>query len=358
MASQAGRLHVLIFYRHFAKFVPDMSHCGLGNNAIFTAKVLKTVGIRATPVGVYTRDDVIKAMTLYPDATHGIIEAIWLSPSDIRYLASAYPNVEWTCRNHSQIAFLQVEPQAIRNFRGYAEVQEGTLNFRISANNHRFCTGWLDSYGVHTLYLPNLYPHDIISHEKIARGGLRDTFRISAYGANRLLKNHTTAAQAALMIGRRTGQDIEFHINVNREPGGKEVVAAIKAMYHHVPHARLVEDPWTTWSDFRHMAASMDLGLCPTFTETFCLVAADHVAAGVPVVGTDAIEWLPQRWQASMDDPEDIAEIGINLLMNPHAGREGKQALKKFVKESTQHWTHWLIETGLTESAASLQFQL
>jgi hypothetical protein len=251
--------------------------------------------------------------------------------------------VEWTCLNHSQIAFLQVEPPAIQNFRDYATVQDGSTNFVISANNDRFCTFWQTSYRLTCLYLPNLYPLTVTPHPKVLRGDVRDNLRISSYGALRLLKNHTTAAAAAMLIGRHLGRDVEFHININREPGGKQIQQAIEIMYAGVPGMSLVEDEWTTWANFRHLAASMDLGLCPSLTETFCLTAADHVAAGVPVVGTECIEWLPSNSaQAEFDSPEDIAIKGESLIMNPFAVRHQIAALEAFEKASEARWLAWL----------------
>lgn len=333
---------VLLFYKHFAKYVPGMSHIGLGNNALFTAKCLKELGVTARPVGVNTVDHVRQAVRANPGTTHAVVEGTWFPPADLEQLAAEFPAVEWTCREHSQLSFLVVQRNGIEYARGYGAIHDRTLNFVFSANSERFCRYWRHAYNQPCPFLPNLYPLAHTPHPRHRRANVRDVLRVSAFGAQRVLKNHTTAAAAALLLARRLGRDLELHINVGREPGGDPVTRGVRGLLAGVPWARLVEHPWGPWAEFRHHCAAMDVALCPTFTETFCLTAADHVAAGVPVVGTDAVEWLPRHWMAEADSAEDIARVGSALVLDPDAGDDGLNALRTYVERAGRLWLDWL----------------
>jgi glycosyltransferase involved in cell wall biosynthesis len=333
---------VLLFYKNFKKFVPGMSHIGLGNNALLTAMVLKTAGVKALPIGVNDISHIQQSLTENPTTTHAVIEGTWLQAADLEKLAGQHHNVEWMVREHSQISFLQVQNNAIKLFRDYGLLADRSLNFAISANSERFSHYWEDAYDQKCLELFNLYPLDRNPCWKRQRAHDKDVLRLDSFGAGRVLKNHTTAAAAALIIGRRLGRDIEFHINVGREPNLDSNAKAIRSIVNGVPFAKLVEDQWSSWGEFRHLCASMDCGLAATFTETFCLTAADHLAAGVPVVGTDAIEWLPRSWQAASDDADSVADVGINLLLNPHSALRGYERLREYQATALAQWKQWL----------------
>ena len=333
---------VLLFYRHFGKFVPGCSHVGLGNNALFTARVLKGHGVDVRPVGVNTPDHIRAALAQAPQTTHAVIEGTWLTPTDVEQLAAEHDRIEWSCREHSQITFLMVQRKGIEYTRGYGYLLDRSLNFAMSANNERFCRYWIKAYNQHCLHLPNLYPLDANPAPRRRRAEQRDVLRISSFGAGRVFKNHPTSAAAALMIGRELGRDVELHINVGREPNLEQAPEACRQIFAGVPGCKVVEHRWQSWGEFRHWCGAMDLGLAPTFSETFCLTAADHIAAGVPVVGTEAVEWLPRYWMASSDDPGDVARIGIGLILNPHAAEDGQTSLAAYNARSVGQWLDWL----------------
>lgn len=52
---------------------------------------------------------------------------------------------------------------------------------------------------------------------------------------------------------------------------------------------------------------------------------------GVPVVASDAIDWVPRWWQARADEPLDIARIAERLLRDPNAPRHGRETLQAYV---------------------------
>jgi hypothetical protein len=82
----------------------------------------------------------------------------------------------------------------------------------------------------------------------------------------------------------------------------------------------------------------MHLILQPSFTESFNVVTADGIWAGVPTVASTAIDWVPERWQANPDDATDVARVGEYLLHCPHAVTEARRMLTEFVEWGVLAW--------------------
>jgi hypothetical protein len=338
------KIRVLFFYRNFAarggKCAP--CHIGLGVGCLHVIKCLRAAGIRCDLHGVWDGHDVARILTAHPDCTHAVLEAPWIGAADLApVLLSAFPDVHFTVRCHSQIGFLQVEAGAIRMIREYLHLQESTLNFAFAGNNQRFCNYIETAYQSRCLLLPNLYDIGRVKH-KPAQSHDHRVLRLASFGAIRLLKNHTTAAAAAQLIARRQHKDLEFHVSTNREEHGKGVLASLRNMFAGLHWAKLVEVPWQPWSEFRHAVAHMDLCLQVSFTETFNITTADAVAERVPSVGSSAIDWLPAQWQADTDDAEAIARVGMDLLRDPDAADVGVRALQKYLADSLVMWKNYL----------------
>ena len=105
---------------------------------------------------------------------------------------------------------------------------------------------------------------------------------------------------------------------------------------------KLVPSGWQTWSQFRQTVGQMHLLLQPSYTESFNMVTADGIAQGVPSVVSDAIDWVPDNWQAKADDVCDIARTGRHLLGDPHAAGEGLRSLRNYVDSGLRSWMAYL----------------
>src|ERR1051325_7571886 len=206
------QISILIIYRNFTQKHPA-SHVGLGINGLHTARVLRREGIRTELVGVWSVTDVRAALHRHPDATHVIIEAPWIPTAEMQRMLFDYPAKIFVLRCHSQIGFFQVEAGAITLMREAAALETGSLNFHVAANSGRFCDFFRRSYHHHCHLLPNLY--DFVRADRFYRRYLNNSrVKICSFGALRLLKNHSTAAAAALLIGRRRRVDLDFHVTV------------------------------------------------------------------------------------------------------------------------------------------------
>jgi hypothetical protein len=240
------------------------------------------------------------------------------------------------------VGFLQVEAGAVQLLREYALLQDSTLNFSIAANSSRFCEFMELAYRVRCLYLPNLYDFERVHRHEHRTHAPGTTLKVSSFGAIRLLKNHSTAAAAALMLARMRNCNLEFYMNVNREEHGNGVLHAIKNLFKDVPWAKLIEVPWQPWGNFRHTVGHMDLCLQVSSTETFNIVTADACAEGVPSVIGEAIDWLPSDWVANIDDAHDIARVANNLLSDPRSARRATKALEDYTHAATKVWVDYL----------------
>jgi len=338
-----SNVHLCIFYRNFQKLDDRFSHVGLGVNALHTARVLRRHKVHVDIHGVREPPDIEAILRATPTCTHALIEAPWVATPTLNAWCMRYPAIHFIVRSHSQVGFLVVEPGAIKLIREDIGLQESQLNFTLAGNSKQF-KDWIEtSYSGHVLYLPNLYDFE--------RAFVKDDsthdhklVRISSFGALRLLKNHTTAAAAALMIAKQRNADLEFHISTNRAegPSANAVGQAIRNMMSSVPGVTLVEDAWRGWPDFRRLVATMDLAIQVSHTETFNLATADATAEGVPSVVTPAIEWAPEHWMADPDDVEDIARIGNGLLWSSREARNGLAALQLFQRNAVTLWLDYL----------------
>lgn len=337
-----------IFFRNFQLYGGQLyddspyggysfSHVGLGVNAFNTAKVLREdAGIAAYPVPVFTVEHVIAALKKRP-YTHVVLEALWIPTDAMSALLEQFPDIKFFVRAHSQIGFLQVEPTAISLLRDLLDLQSAELNLDVSANSARLKDFLQGVYNEECLLLPNLYVIPRPANRPHAIGGNR-LIRISSFGSMRHLKLHSVAAAGALLLAERHGKDLEFHVSVHRDEHGHGALQAIRAMFASLPWATLVEDPWAGWAQFKRVVAHMDLGLQVSATETFNLTTADAVAEGVPCVVSTAIDWAPEAWKVDIDDAEQIARTGWNLLTDPHAPQDGMTALLKHQNDSLVQW--------------------
>jgi hypothetical protein len=334
--------HVLLIFRNITKVPSSGSAIGLGVNALHTVRVLRRAGVEVDAAPAAEPRDVHRVLAMKPTVTHCVLEAPWVCRAAMIELLQAFPRVHFVVRSHSQIGFLQVEPSAIQLLRELLVLQENALNLTVAANSSTLKHFFETAYGGHTLYLPNLYDFERV-HRKRASAHSSRLLRIGSFGALRLLKNHTTAAAAALMLARKRGCDLEFSVSLENETmGGGSILDALRKMFDGLEWATLVAHPWQDWANFRRTVSSMDLCLQVSMTETFNITTADAVAEGVPSVVSPTVEWAPDYWKADTDRLEDIVRIGGALLSSPEAAADGLEALASFAEGAVARWLAYL----------------
>ncbi len=274
-----------------------------------------------------------------PEPTHVVIYAPWIPTELVARIADEFPNILLVITSHSNFGFLAADPHAVRLLRETADLQVTTHNVRVGGNCHRFTDAATEVFGVRVEWLPNLLPLD--EHWPRPRSvWAGDCLRLGLFGAARILKNGLTAAAAACELAHRLRVPTELHVTAIEDEGG--TWRAIEELCEGVPHLKVLRAGWLPWPRVLRLAAHMHLVLQPSFTESFNCVAAEAVRMGVPVVGSEPIDWLPPRWQAKADDAEDVARVAEYLIRSPQAVEDGRRALATYVARGFDVWRQFL----------------
>jgi hypothetical protein len=275
---------------------------GLRNSVSFVAGMLRSMGVKTVAVDVHDNNCIDREVTKWRPK-QVIIEALWVVPEKFHILKRLHPTVTWTVRLHSETPFLANEGMAMRWIGEY--LRRGV---QVSANSDRLLKELRETFWEHEdmiLYQPNFYP---INDEPIKRWEpSRGILNISCFGAVRPLKNHLMQALAAIKFARQKGRYLAFHINAGRYEGkGEPVRHNLQGLFDHMPDAQLVEWQWMPHEAFKQVAGSMDLGMQVSFTETFNIVTADQVDAGVPVVTSPEVRWVNTLFHADPTSYESM----------------------------------------------------
>jgi Glycosyl transferases group 1 len=339
-------VRVALVYRDFTGV--GVSHVGLGVSAAYTAKTLRHHGIWAEVWPAQSPQKLLERLRHAQASadqrnearpTHVVLAAPWIPTHDLAAMAAEFPEVVFVVISHSSVGFLAADPHAIRLLRETADLQLATHNVFVGGNSRKFTDWATEAWGVRAVCLPNLYctaetfPH----HDRRWQGG---ALRLGLFGANRPLKNFLSGAAAAVEMARRLRVPVELLLSSGRNEGGD--ARALDEMTEHIANLRVTRTGWLPWPSFRRLLRTVDLVLQVSYTETFNVVTADAIAEGVPVVASDAIDWVPKWWQARADEPLDVARVAERLLRDPHAPRHGREALQSYVDAGVVAWWKFL----------------
>ena len=328
----------ILAYKNFAAN-KNISHIGLGVAALNTAKTLRGQGVAAEVWPIVNASDL--RSRLNDTISHVVVSAPWIPTIEWQRMTTDFPNIRFAVNCHSNVGFLQADTNGVKLVREAMEVERATWNFHVAGNSRKFCQWVQDAYAAPCTYLPNLYYLDGASapSRPLYQSG---TLRIGAFGATRPLKNFMSAAAGALEIAARLRTDLELWVSSGRTEGGSGILDAVRAMVNGLPHVRLVEGGWQSWPKFRETVRHMHLLMQPSYTESFNMVTADGVAEGVPSVVSEAIDWAPDHWKASIDDVWDIARVGRLLLSDRMAAEDGYKALQAHNTDGLKAWSNFL----------------
>jgi len=278
---------------------------GLTNSATLVADMLESFGVDAEVITVFDSNSIDKEVSrIRPDIV--VLEAIWVPPYKLIELAKLWPGIRWIVRIHSEIPFLANEGIAIDWLFQYARIP----NVEVASNSIR---GVRDLKDLNPLFLPNFYPIHCLK----AFRDRSDYLNIGCFGAIRPLKNQLSQAFAAIAYAEDVGKPLNFFINASRtEQGGDQPLKNIRALFSNYPEDqfRLVEIPWLEWRNFLEIVRDMDVCMSVSFSETFCITAANAVSQNVPVVVSPEIFWASDEIKADPTNIKDIQDkLGVAL---------------------------------------------
>lgn len=307
---------------------------GLFNSARMVAEMLSSNGVPAKVVEVKDNNGIDREVARYKP-TVVIIEALWVVPEKFRVLTRLHPRVKWVVRIHSNTPFLANEGVAVEWLKKYVKFPK----VRVAFNDERAVDAFRPLLG-DSAYLPNFY-HVCEKPAKQHDG----VYRIGCFGAIRPMKNQLLQALAAVRFADESYKKIEFHINGSRcEEGGNNVLKNIRAVFAGTNY-KLVEHPWLPHSKFLKVIAQMDVAMSVSMTETFCITAADAVAAGTPLICSPEVSWASEISKVPVGDIDSIVgklheftHILPRMVSNILNGHN----LNKFSERSKFAWLDYL----------------
>jgi hypothetical protein len=321
---------------------------GLFNSATFVNDMLQEEKLDTKLVIVVDNNDIDKEVTLYKP-THVIIEALWVVPSKFEVLQKLHPNVKWIIRLHSELPFIANEGMAMDWIGDYFKYK----NVIIGVNSTRMLEEITLYAHISTkiskrelehkiVYLPNYYP-PVFTHKHFND---KKEIDISCFGAIRPLKNHLVQAFAAIKLGNFINKKLRFHINMGRYEGkGEPIYRNLKDLFKHLPADKfeLVAHAWTPREEFLELCGTMDISMQCSLSETFNIVACDSLVMGVPIVGSDEIPWLCDKYKASPTSSDKIADQLFRAYKFPRNNViENQRSLKSYVEKSKKNWLRFL----------------
>jgi hypothetical protein len=281
---------------------------GLYNSARFVVDMLNESGVESKLVQVTDNNDIDREVHAYKP-THVILEGLWVVPEKFYELMPLHPHVKWIVRIHSEIAFLAMEGIALEWIFKYV-----AMGVTVACNSVRMLEA-LDKF-LPAAFLPNFYPVGMPHWHAHNR---KDEIHVGCFGAIRPLKNQLTQAWAAIVFAKRSRLRLVFHMtHRDCEQGGDQVLKNLRALFHFEAQT-LALHPWLDHEDFLRLLDRMDVGMQVSLSETFCIVAADMAAIGLPLVVSPEISWASDR---SMCSPESVDEIAnaLRIVTSPWAG--------------------------------------
>jgi hypothetical protein len=307
---------------------------GLCNSATFVADMLRYHGVDAKFVQVVDNNDIDRVVTQnQPDVV--VIEALWVVPEKFEVLHRLHPGVLWVVRVHSEVPFLAQEGIAIRWLFEYLKNPDVFVAFNSLRALHDFMrVSWSDKL----LYLPNYFQE----HPYTAKGKNNEEFHVGCFGAIRPLKNQLLQAMSAIRYADLEHKHLNFHMNTNRVEGGEETLKNIRSLFANSLH-RLVDHEWLSYSRFQHLLSKMDLNMCVSLSETFCIVAADAVSLGVPLVCSPEVVWSSSISQADPTSMDSILEAMYRVeKLRKVSGYLNKRGLRSYNRRSKEVWLNFL----------------
>lgn len=324
------------------------SKSGLLNSAKFVANALDHfLHIKSNIEVVVDGNSIDKYIHLHkPDVV--VIEALWVTPAKLDELSGLYPSTIFVIRIHSKTPFLSTEGIAVQWIVEYQELHDQGKHVYAGFNAKETYDEFVGMGIANACYLPNFYfpeiglPYKECDHEAFTDPS---NLNIACFGATRPLKNQLIQAVAAIEYATKQKRKLYFHINGNRlEQGGDSCLKNIRSLFKH-SHHQLVEWNWMDHPSFLHLMSKMHVCLQVSLSESFCIVAADAVFQGVPVVVSKDVDWLPSIDKVCPNSSGDIMDkIHMVLRWRKYIIRLNKRYLFKYNIKSLVTWKRFLNE--------------
>ncbi len=305
---------------------------GLYNSTNFIVHALLDAGISAHIVEVNDNNDIDCQVDKFkPDMV--VIEALWVVPEKFPELQNLHPKVRWFIHLHSDMPFLAMEGIAMDWIIRCAEQNIGII--ANSQESFEALKPIVDDCRL--FYLPNVFLGEMMAPHFNRN---KQHIDIGCFGAVRPLKNHLLQALASIQFANDLNMPLRFHINVGRiETGGEPVLKNLEQLFTDLPNAKLCEDKWFDPVDFDdHLYENIDMGLQVSLTETFNVVSANYIAAGLPIVVSKEVKWASYFSKAIDNSLPDIVAKMHRAWRNGWLIKFNQYLLKKSARKASDLW--------------------
>lgn len=329
MSEHRSPLTLFLVKRYQSYGTYNQGHNSLKTATIFIVDMLRKEGHKARLAEAIDQNS-IQTLIIEHNPSTVIIEALWVTPKKMEELQKLNRKVRFVVRINSLPAFLAAEGIGFEWISAYM-----SLGIDIAYNSSQ-AQADMKIFG-ESVYLPNYYPmrnlrHEFQCHERHVN--------IGCFGAMRILKNQSEQAIAACRYANWMGKTLYFHMN--DAPEGVEANAikkSVKAIIETLG-GKLVLHPWLAHEEFLELVEQMDMCMQVSISESMNITMADAISIGIPAIGSDAIQWLPQRSKAKFDSVQSIFET---MLLADKTGVEmNHYALEEYLKHSRLIWNEFL----------------
>ncbi len=314
---------------------PNRRSSGLFNSTHFIVKALNEKGFKAHIVEVGDNNEIDREVTIYRPRIV-IVEALWVVPEKFDILKRLHPHVSWFVHLHSQVPFLAMEGIAIEWLQKYADRRIGIITNAVHA--FEALTTILPLREL--LYLPNVY---LGKMQKIKLAD-KHHIDIGCFGAIRPMKNQLFQALAAISFAKEMDKPLRFHINASRvETGGEPVLKNLIQLFKETPNAVLVRTLWKEPEVFLQLLnEQIDLGMQVSLTETFNVVSADYVTAGLPIVVSKEIGWVSSESMADCHSMTSILRVIGHVWKNADEVHRNQYLLARNSENAQLDWARFV----------------
>jgi len=238
-------------------------------------------------------------------------------------VASQHPDVEfamWTYTNQG-IWDSYGESEMLMD---WVKAASSLPNCHISSSNERVHATLGHVSG--SVLWPTMYNRACLS----PRHPTRDVLRLACGGRMDWVKGSQVISLATAALKRV--RDVELHVWC-RDQGdcNSWLELAGSSLCKH----DYVDGPELFCSSLR--GADVDVFLQPSLSESYCFAAANALASGIPVAGSESITFLPRAWQVK--DPGNASELASVIEKLARLGSiEMLKAQRSFQADCTLRW--------------------
>jgi len=237
-----------------------------------------------------------------------VLNETWqLSPTTTAKLADEFPNVQFVSLTHGSPVHIEYVGNWGHWHLDFIKLSQEKPNcfYGHVMNDGRFPS----PPGAKIVSIPNVAMLPKSVHAKVRE--ITGKPRIMIAGRNVFIKNFTAQIAAAIFLNDVWDGGIEVSLMSNCQRSD---------MAHHIDFLGQFDiqtefycfDKWKNY--LKLIDSSVDLMFAASLTESFGLIPVESMMMGIPVMGSYAVEFLPDTWQANPQDPASMADIAKGIL--------------------------------------------